>query len=84
MNDTFTLLRRGEENLAPIQCLWQDCGMIERKTTAAGGCFVTLGLFAGYFLGLAIADPMRGVLTGLGVGIVLAILVWLADSRRRD
>jgi hypothetical protein len=50
--------------------------------TRAGGCFLTICLFAGYFLGLAIRNPMKGVLIGLGAGIVLAIATWLIDRRR--
>jgi hypothetical protein len=34
-------------------------------------------------LGLAIGDPMKGILIGTGVGIVLALATWLIDRSRR-
>ncbi len=51
--------------------------------TRAGGCFLTLFILAGFPLGLAIGNPMKGVLIGTGVGIALAVLVWLIDRTRQ-
>lgn len=48
----------------------------------AGGCFLTAGILIGFLAGLAIADPMKGVLLGTAAGIVLALGVWLIDRRR--
>ena len=48
----------------------------------AGGCLLTVCILAGFPLGLAIGNPMKGILIGLGVGIVLAVALWLIDSRR--
>jgi hypothetical protein len=53
------------------------------STTKAGGCFLTLCILAGFPLGLAIGNPMKGILIGTGTGIALAIIVWLLDRRRR-
>ena len=55
-----------------------------RNTTRAGGCFLTLCILAGFPLGLAIGNPMKGVLIGTAVGIALAVLLWLVDRRGRD
>jgi hypothetical protein len=52
------------------------------RSTRAGGCFLTLFILAGFGLGLAINNPMKGILIGTGAGIVLAALVWLIDRRR--
>ena len=52
------------------------------NTTKAGGCFLTLCILAGFPLGLAIGNPMMGILIGTGTGIALAIIVWLLDRRR--
>ena len=49
----------------------------------AGGCFLTASILAGFPLGLAIGNPMKGILIGTGVGIVLAMAAWLIDRRRR-
>jgi hypothetical protein len=50
----------------------------------AGGCFLTLCILAGFPLGLAIGDPMKGVLIGTGTGIALALVTWAIDRQRRD
>ena len=55
-----------------------------RNTTRAGGCFLTLFLLAGFPFGLAIGNPMKGVLIGLAVGTFFALSLWLIDSRPRD
>ncbi|GAA3909048.1 hypothetical protein GCM10022276_29150 [Sphingomonas limnosediminicola] len=55
--------------------------MIQR-TTKAGGCFLTVFLLAGFVAGLAIKDPMKGVLIGLAIGATLAAATWLIDLRR--
>jgi len=48
----------------------------------AGGCFLTLCILAGFPLGLAIGNPMKGILIGTAVGVALALITWLADRRR--
>lgn len=53
-----------------------------RHTTRAGGCFLTLCILAGFVAGLAIRDPIKGVLIGTGIGAALALLLWLVDRRR--
>jgi hypothetical protein len=53
------------------------------SSTRAGGCFLTLCILAGFPLGLAIGNPMKGILIGTGIGIAVAVIVWLVDSRRR-
>ena len=52
-------------------------------TTRAGGCFLTICILAGFPLGLAIGNPMKGVLIGTAAGIVLALGTWLIDLNRR-
>ena len=51
------------------------------RNTRAGGCFLTVCIFAGFVLGLAINNPMKGILIGTGAGIALAVLLWLIDRR---
>jgi len=52
------------------------------RATRAGGFFLMLSIVAGFPLGLAIGNPMKGILIGTGVGIGLAIVLWLLDRRR--
>jgi hypothetical protein len=53
------------------------------STSKAGGCFLTVGILAGFPLGLAIGNPMKGILIGTGAGILLAVATWLIDRQRR-
>ena len=60
-------------------------GMAQRmraQATKAGGCFLSLSILAGFVAGLAIANPMKGVLIGTATGVILALAVWLIDRRR--
>jgi len=57
---------------------------MQRSTARAGGCFLTICILAGFPVGLAIGNPMKGILIGTGVGICLAVVVWLIDRRRRS
>jgi hypothetical protein len=52
-----------------------------RPPSRAGGCFLTLCILGGAVVGLAINNPMKGVLGGTALGILLAVLLWLADRR---
>lgn len=58
-------------------------GRAMTNSKRAGGCFLTICILAGFPLGLAMGNPMKGVLIGTGVGIALAVVLWLIDSRRR-
>jgi hypothetical protein len=52
------------------------------STSKSGGCFLTVCILAGFPIGLAIGNPMKGILIGTGAGIVLALATWLIDRRR--
>lgn len=56
---------------------------MQPSSTLAGGCFLTIFLLLGFLFGLSIRNPLKGVLIGLGIGIVLAVAIWLIDSRRK-
>lgn len=56
---------------------------MQRSSSRAGGCFLTIFILLGFLYGLAIRNPLKGTLIGLGIGAVLAILTWLIDLRRR-
>lgn len=51
-------------------------------STQAGGLFLMLSILIGSVWGVVAGVPMVGVLRGTGVGIVLAVGVWLLDRRR--
>ena len=52
------------------------------KTTHAGGCFLMIAILLGFLGGVSMRDLLGGTLIGTGVGIAVAILVWLIDRRR--
>jgi len=53
------------------------------NSTRAGGCFLTVCILGGFPLGLALGNPMKGILIGTGTGIALAVVTWLIDRQRR-
>jgi hypothetical protein len=57
---------------------------MQRPTAKAGGCFLTLCILAGFVAGLAIGNPMKGILAGTGIGALIAVVLWLVDRRRVD
>lgn len=57
------------------------CAM-QVSPSRAGGCFLMICILAGFPLGLAIGNPMKGILIGTGAGIAIAVLTWLIDRRR--
>lgn len=54
------------------------------RSPLAGGCFLTLCIIGGFFAGLAIGNPMKGVVLGTALGASLATGMWLLDRRRRS
>lgn len=55
---------------------------MQGRATKAGGCFLTIFILLGFLFGLSIRNPLKGVLIGLGIGALLAIVTWLLDRRR--
>jgi hypothetical protein len=49
----------------------------------AGGCLLCFFLLAGTLTGVYLGQPSIGFLAGIGTGIVIALLIWFLDSRRR-
>ena len=56
---------------------------MNRRSTAAGGVFLFLGLLIGAIYGINAGQPMLWLLRGFGIGIGLALLIWIIDRRRR-
>jgi len=52
------------------------------RTPKAGGCLLVAAILIGFVIGLATDDAMRGVIIGTGVGIAIAVAIWLADRKR--
>jgi len=55
---------------------------MKNRSTAAGGIFIFVGLIAGAIYGINVGQPMLWLLRGFGLGIGVAVLVWLIDRWR--
>ena len=53
-----------------------------KRDPLAGGFFLIAPIVIGFFAGMATGDAMRGVLIGTGIGLALAVGMWLLDRRR--
>lgn len=56
--------------------------MQKRRNAAAGGIFLFLGPVVGAAYGISRNEPILWMLYGFGVGVGLAVLVWLVDRWR--
>jgi hypothetical protein len=72
INELLTIFARGPH--------WR----LMNNSSKAGGCFLTICILAGFPLGLAIGNPMKGILIGTGAGSLVAIARWLLDPKPRD
>jgi hypothetical protein len=48
----------------------------------AGGFLLSLSVLAGALIGVFLGQPSIGFLVGVGIGLSLAVLIWLLDRRR--
>lgn len=69
--------------MALARALWQSRAMTS-PNPLAGGCFLTVCILGGFVLGLAINDPMKGVIIGTATGAALATGLWLINRRSGD
>ena len=51
------------------------------KSPAGGGCLIFAGFILGAVIGIAYGQASLGVLIGVGLGVLLAIAVWLTGRR---
>ena len=58
------------------------CRVMSSPTPRAGGFFLIVPIIAGFLWGLASGRATQGAIAGLGVGLVLALIVWAVDRRR--
>ncbi|MEO7170431.1 hypothetical protein NDN01_14645 [Sphingomonas sp. QA11] len=52
------------------------------RTPLAGGVLIALGAMGGAVTGLFLYEPVPGFLIGTGIGIALAVAIWLLNVRR--
>jgi len=56
--------------------------MTQRRSTAAGGVFLFLGPVIGAVYGVEAGQPIIWMLVGFGLGVLIALAIWLVDRRR--
>ena len=56
--------------------------MTNRRSPAAGGIFLFLGPVIGAVYGVEAGQPIIWMLVGFGLGVMLALAVWLFDRRK--
>jgi UDP-N-acetylmuramyl pentapeptide phosphotransferase/UDP-N-acetylglucosamine-1-phosphate transferase len=54
----------------------------ETPTPVAGGCLIAAGCVIGTLVGMKYHQSSLGILVGVGVGVVLAVLIWLRERGR--
>ena len=57
--------------------------LMTTPTPLAGGFFLILPIVIGFLWGLTSGRALQGAIIGLGVGLVLALSVWLVDRVRQ-
>ncbi len=52
------------------------------RTPAAGGFLIAVGAVVGAGVGLFLDQPTLGFLVGVGIGVVIAVGIWLVGRER--
>ena len=58
--------------------------MAEPSSPRAGGAIIALTTIAGALAGKFAHQPSIGILAGFAIGVVISVLIWRADVRRKD
>ena len=56
----------------------------KRRNALSGGIFLFLSPVIGLLYGIGRGDPIKWMLVGFGIGLAIAIGVWLIDRKRAD
>jgi hypothetical protein len=74
--------RIGEAFLDHKNCGAMSRHMKDSKNPVSGGFAIGLGALIGGLWGVHSGQPFLGLGGGLGIGVVIALLVWLVDRQR--
>lgn len=56
--------------------------MANRPAPQAGGFIIAVAILAGTIIGGLKSQPSIGLLAGLGLGVLVAVAIWLKDRAR--
>ena len=57
---------------------------MQTRSPMAGGFLLVLCIFLGVIIGAARGEPSLGFLIGTGLGVAVALAIWLVDRRRAE
>jgi membrane associated rhomboid family serine protease len=77
VNALYTMIRLAPHSALPYAALMKS------PTPLAGGFFLILPIIVGFLWGLTNGRAMQGAVAGLGLGLLLAAVVWLIDWLRQ-
>lgn len=60
---------------------WGGMDEGKRKTGQAGGSLLAAAIISGTVGGVVLGQPSIGFLAGLGLGAIVALLLWLKERR---
>lgn len=56
----------------------------QQRQTSAGGFFVAMLTIGGAVIGGLLGQPSIGLLSGLALGVAIALVIWWRDKARHD
>ena len=56
-----------------------SCSSDQPQNRSAGGVFIAAGTVVGALVGIMFGQPSIGFLSGLALGILIAVLIWLKE-----
>ena len=56
--------------------------MRDRRNPLSGGFAIGVGAMVGGFWGVANSQAILGLASGIGIGVAVALVVWVVDRRR--
>jgi len=72
------------ERLASVRETWQQPVMSNetgQSEARGGGIWIAVGAIGGAVIGRFLGQPSAGLVIGAGLGIVIAVALWLVDRR---
>lgn len=56
----------------------------QRSSGSGGGIFIALGVILGAIGGIWLNQPTMGILIGITIGVVIAVIQWYCSTRPKN